>query len=439
MDRHTDRQLAGVYGERTFTDKASGKDISLSAQVLTRRRLAASISSVSPFPDPDRVSRKSLGNDMQSYAVQDDQSVMASVLNTAPVGDQRAPSQRRTQTDYADLKRLIQSSGLLERRYGYYARRGAILGAAIAGIWVGFAFIGDSWVQMAVAAAFGLILTHVAFLSHDADHRQVFRSGPANEWLATCLGGLLMGMSAGWWKIKHTRHHANPNKIGADPDIEPAVIVFYPDRERKRGRIATFLSDRQGWWFFPILTVEGMNLHVQSIVTLFGRAPVKRRAVELAMMSARWGAYVTVLFLVLSPGIASAFLGVQMAVFGMYMGCSFAPNHKGMPIVPRDTKLDFLRRQVLMSRNIAGPGIISFAMGGLNYQIEHHLFPSMPSTNLRSAREIIKPFCHDRGVHYTETSLLHSYAIVVRYLNDVGLRARDPFECPLVAQLRPRG
>lgn len=347
--------------------------------------------------------------------------------------------QPRPQTDFAALKNEIQASGLLDRRYGYYAARGAMLLLAVAGIWVAFAFIGDSWVQMAIAAALGLVLTHVAFLSHDADHRQIFRSGRANEWLATCLGGLLMGMSAGWWRIKHSRHHANPNKIGADPDIEPSVVVFYPDPERQRGRIATFLSAHQGWWFFPILTVEGLNLHVQSLMTLLGREPVKRRAVELAMMAARWAAYITVLFLVLSPGIAGAFLGVQLAAFGVYMGCSFAPNHKGMPIVPRDAKLDFLRRQVLMSRNIAGPGFVSFAMGGLNYQIEHHLFPSMPSSNLRRARDIIKPFCRDRGVRYTETSLLGSYAIVVRYLNKLGLGARDPFECPLVASMRPRG
>lgn len=374
---------------------------------------------------------------METYTIRNHPSPAISIPDAQGSGDRPAP--RRPQTDFADLKNSIQASGLLERRYWSYARRGALLGLAVAGVWVGFAFIGDSWAQLAIAAALGLVLTHVAFLSHDADHRQIFRSGSANEWLATCLGGLLMGMSASWWKLKHTRHHANPNKIGADPDIAPSVIVFYPDPERKRGRIITFLSDRQGWWFFPILTLEGMNLHVQSMATLFGRAPVKRRAVELAMIGARWGAYVTVLFLVLSPGIAGAFLGVQLAVFGVYMGCSFAPNHKGMPIVPRDAKLDFFRRQVLMSRNITGPGIISFAMGGLNYQIEHHLFPSMPSANLRRAREIIKSFCHERGVRYTETTLLNSYRIVVRYLNDVGLGARDPFECPLVAQMRPRG
>lgn len=342
-------------------------------------------------------------------------------------------------TNYAAIKKRVVAEGLLDRRYLYYVIRGSVVAAAIAGVWVGFAFVGNSWVQVAFAAALGLVLTHVAFLSHDAEHRQIFRSGKANDWLAICLGGLVLGMSAGWWKRKHTRHHVNPNKIDADPDIEPSIIRFYPEQPREHGKIMTFLSERQGWWFFPILPLEGLNLHVQSARTLLSRQPMKHRGVELAMMGSRWAAYVTVLFVVLSPGIAATFIGVQLAVFGVYMACSFAPNHKGMPIVPREMTLDFFRRQVLMSRNIVGSKLITFAMGGLNYQIEHHLFPSMPVANLHRARAIVKPFCREQGVPYTETTLLKSYGIVVRYLNDVGLRARDPFECPLVAQLRPRG
>lgn len=360
----------------------------------------------------------------------------------SPVGPQgRQPSagRQRPPNEYAVLMRSIQSRGLLERRYGYYAIKGAALALAAAGVWVAFAFVGNSWIQVAIAAALGLILTHVAFLSHDAAHRQIFRSGPANEWLAICLGGLIMGMSAAWWQRKHTRHHANPNQIGKDPDIEPSALKFYPEPYRQRGRVAAFLVSKQGWWFFPILTLEGLNLHVQSLLTLLGRAPVKRRGVELAMMGTRWAAYLTVLFLVLSPGIAGTFLAVQLVVFGVYMGCTFAPSHKGMPIVPEDAKPDFFRRQVLMSRNISGSEFMTFAMGGLNYQIEHHLFPSMPRPNLRKAREIIKPFCTQCDVPYTESSLLGAYSIVVRYLNRVGLSARDPFECPMVASFRPRG
>jgi fatty acid desaturase len=74
-------------------------------------------------------------------------------------------------------------------------------------------------------------------------------------------------------------------------------------------------------------------------------------------------------------------------------------------------------------------------MGGLNYQIEHHLFPSMARPNLRKARLLVRQHCQTNDVPYTETTLVRSYGIVVRYLNRVGLAARDPFDCPLAGQL----
>jgi fatty acid desaturase len=127
---------------------------------------------------------------------------------------------------------------------------------------------------------------------------------------------------------------------------------------------------------------------------------------------------------------------VQLGLFGVYMGMSFAPNHKGMPLVPAGAKLDFLHRQVLMSRNIRGSRLLDIVMGGLNYQIEHHLFPSMPRPHLRAASSMIARYCRTHDVTYTETGLWQSYGIVVRYINRVGLGERDPFECPLVQQRR---
>ena len=86
---------------------------------------------------------------------------------------------------------------------------------------------------------------------------------------------------------------------------------------------------------------------------------------------------------------------MHQAVFGLYMGCSFAPNHKGMPIVAAHEKLDYLRSQVLTSRNVRGGWFADQLLGGLNYQIEHHLFPSMPRPNLRHARPLVRTFCAD--------------------------------------------
>jgi fatty acid desaturase len=168
---------------------------------------------------------------------------------------------------------------------------------------------------------------------------------------------------------------------------------------------------------------------------LFARQPVKGRTLELILLGIRLGGFVGVVFWLLPLGVAFAFLGVQLAVFGLYMGSSFAPNHVGMPIVPRDAKLDFLNKQVRTSRNVSGGWWATVLMGGLNYQIEHHLFPSMPRPHLARARQLVREHCRVHDVPYTETSLLQAWGIVVSHLNRVGLAARDSLRCPVAGQL----
>jgi fatty acid desaturase len=174
-----------------------------------------------------------------------------------------------------------------------------------------------------------------------------------------------------------------------------------------------------------MLLLEGINLHVASVRALLDHDGPRRHArpVEAVLLTAHAGAYLSALFFVLSPWQALAFLAIQQGLFGVYMGASFAPNHKGMPIFPADDKIDFLRRQVLTSRNVRGGRITDFMLGGLNYQIEHHLFPSMPRPNLRRAQALIRSYCHGQGVSYREDSLLGSYAQTLRHLGEVGSSA----------------
>ncbi|MEO6827336.1 MAG: acyl-CoA desaturase [Microbacteriaceae bacterium] len=337
--------------------------------------------------------------------------------------------------DYSELARKVRSLGLMRRRYGYYWTKliaaPVLLGLGI----VLFILIGDSWWQMVTAAVFAVLFTQIAFLGHDAAHRQIFKSGKWNDWISLIIGDLLVGMSYGWWQHKHTRHHANPNQEGSDPDIELPVIAFTPAQaNRHRTPIVSWLIAHQGAFFFPILLLEGLSLHASSVRRVVTREHLPRRWVEIAFLTVRLGAYLAAVFLVLSPDKAGVFLGIQLALFGFYMGATFAPNHKGMPLVPRTMRLDFLRRQVMMSRNIRGNRILDFAMGGLNYQIEHHLFPSMPRPYLRKVSPLVAAYCRTHDVPYVQTGLLESYAIVLRYINRVGLGERDPFACPLLAQ-----
>ena len=338
---------------------------------------------------------------------------------------------------YSELLEAVRERGLLERRYGYYWTRIGLALAAVGAIWAGVVLLGDSWFQLILAGALGVVLTQFGFLGHDGAHRQIFRSPRWNEWMSRVFAGVFAGMSYGWWRAKHNPHHAAPNQEGRDPDIAPGIVAFTPDAlTRRRSRITSWLGHRQGWFFFPLLTLEGLNLQVSSVQLLLRRGSMPHQRVEAALVLSRLLVYVVALLVLLPVGKAGAFFGVQMALFGLCLGSAFAPNHIGMPVVPKTMKLDFLRRQVLMSRNVRGGVFVDFALGGLNYQVEHHLFPSMPRPNLKHAQPLVRDYCARNGVPYTEEGLFTSYRIVVGYLNNVGLRAQDPFRCPLATTYR---
>ncbi len=325
----------------------------------------------------------------------------------------------------------------MRRRYAYYWTK--LIGALVVlTAWaVAFIWIGDSWWQMINAGVLAIIMAQLGFLGHDAAHRQIFKSGRWNDWASLVIANLLVGISYGWWRSKHNRHHANPNKVDSDPDVALAVIAMTPEQAaRPHRRLTKWLVSHQGWYFFPVLLLEGLSLRSEGFRRVVKRGPVERRWVEFALLTVRLGAFVALVFGVLSPGKAAVFVAVELAVFGFYLGSSFAPNHIGMPLVSPKLKLDFLRRQVLMSRNISGGPFISILMGGLNHQIEHHLFPSMARPALRRAQPLVAAYCAAIGLPYTQMTLWQSYRVIIRYLNSVGLRGKDPFLCPLVAQRR---
>jgi fatty acid desaturase len=360
----------------------------------------------------------------------------AMAAGITPADSSGTSRQLRYVSAYTDLRRQIQAAGLLKRRYGFYWTTLLITVTIFAGIWVAFAFVGNSWLQLVLAALLAITLAQFGFLGHDAAHRQIFASHRWNEWTSRVISGLFTGLSYGWWHNKHNRHHANPNKEGADPDLSPGAFAFTPAAAAARRGLAARLTPRQGYYFFPLLLLEGLSLHVASAQTIIRRRDLRHRWCEALFVIARLGGYVAVLLIFLPPGKAAAFFGVQMGLFGLLLGGSFAPNHIGMPIVSASDKVDFLRRQVLMSRNIHGGLAIDFMLGGLNHQIEHHLFPNMPRPNLRRARAIIRDYCAQHDVRYTETSLLEAYRAVARYLNNVGVTGVDTFRCPITEQYR---
>jgi len=233
------------------------------------------------------------------------------------------------------------------------------------------------------------------------------------------LGNLGIGLSYGWWVDKHSRHHVHPNTEGADPDIAMRVLAFTPAQARASRGLSRVVFRYQAYLFFPMLIGEAFSVHVASVRTLASRDSGTRPA-EAALLGIHFVGYLTAVFLVLSPVKAVVFILVQQGVFGVYLGAAFAPNHKGMPILSPADRSDFLRRQVITSRNVRGGWLTDLALGGLNYQIEHHLFPSMPRPALRRSQPLIMEYCRQHRLPYCQASLVGSYAQALRHLAIVG-------------------
>jgi fatty acid desaturase len=102
--------------------------------------------------------------------------------------------------------------------------------ALLAAGWVAFAALGDSWWQLVTAVYLAGVFTQLAFVGHDAGHRQLFRSRPANNLIGLVHANLLVGISFDWWVAKHDRHHTNPNHQDLDPDISITAWPSPPTR-----------------------------------------------------------------------------------------------------------------------------------------------------------------------------------------------------------------
>ena len=355
---------------------------------------------------------------------------------------------RQTVSQFTEILHRVKLAGLLTKQPKFYVVRLAVISAIASGLWVAGGFLGKlvdqhwAWIfgAFVIVGLLGVMAAQYGFIAHEAAHRQIFRSNKANDWAGLILANLFAGLSYGFWLRKHNKHHQKPNQIGEDPDIAIRVLAFTPEARNQKKGVERWFTNRQGYLFPLLLLFTGFDLLLDSLASLKRKdRKIGTRTLEFALMLVRQAAPYVILTLMFGWAWAIALWFFMMLMFGFFMGAAFAPNHKGMPLVPKDSKIDFFQRQVLTSRNIRGSWLTDNLMGGLNYQVEHHLFPSMARPNLAKAHKIVVQYCKENAIPLVEMNLLSSYMVVMRYLNDVGLSNNsDPFVCPMVATLRPR-
>jgi fatty acid desaturase len=314
--------------------------------------------------------------------------------------------------DHRELRRRVQEAGLLEPQSRSFGVNLLITGGLIA---AGIAFLvafHALWGVLIGALFFGVVSVQIAFLVHDAGHRQGFVRRWQNALVGLIGGDLLLGASYGWWVGKHNAHHAHPNHADMDPDIELPMIAFTAEQAMEKRGVQRLVAKHQVWFALPLLSLVAYGQRLSSALYVL-RERSRYRRWEAAALIANAVLYVGVPLYLLGPWSALLFIAVHQACMGIYLGLVFAPNHKGMTMIDDETPLDPLRAQVLTARNVHGHPVTDWLYGGLNYQIEHHLFPSMSRSRLRLAQRIVAAFCRERGIAYHETSVMRSYVEIL--------------------------
>ena len=327
------------------------------------------------------------------------------------------------QRDYAVLKRRIQDAGLLEKRPEYYFLSITTNLVLFAGCLIVLFSVRAIWAQALAAAALGIVSGQLGYQLHDSGHKQMFKSAGKNALVGLVTADLMLGMSYGWWVHKHNLHHGNPNDVDLDPDIKVGAIAYTLDHALARRRFGRLVAMYQAYLFFPLTTLLAWSMHVTGLTYLI-KGPSRYRGLEFVLLAVHAVVYLGAMLYFLGPWSALMVVLIHKAVGGAYLASVFAPNHKGMPQTDSNTKMDFVRTQVLTARNIYSHPLTDLWYGSLNLQIEHHLFPNMPRANLRLAQPIVKQFCAEHGIEYYETSFLQSYRELLGFLNEIGAPLR---------------
>lgn len=306
---------------------------------------------------------------------------------------------------YRAMRADVRARGLYERTYGYYALYGFLV---LCGTGLSLYFItvtNNIFLQLLNSLFLTFMLVQAGMLGHDFSHGQVFETRETNRFFAMFMWGLFAGASETVWYDQHNAHHEHVNQQDMDPDIN--IPFLFADGQRLGDfSFAASLYPYQHILFFATLPFWYLSKLCTTWLKVFKDFSF-RRSIEVTLAGIHFGVLFYLLFAYQHWWVALLFLAVHVFFAGLYLSSAFAPNHKGEEIHPANEETTWMH-QITSTRNIYPSLFIFHFFGGLNFQIEHHLFPNMPRPNYWKAHEIVKKFCQEHGIPYHETTWLGS-------------------------------
>jgi len=318
---------------------------------------------------------------------------------------------------FDELKAEVRAAGLLDR----VPVRGTIEMCTTVLAMIVFYIVVANWdtsgLHILGAVALGLFMTIVftraVFISHDILHTQYFKKKSLSFKLSYPFAAFILSNSSSWWDFKHNvNHHTWCNVPEKDEDILAMDGAF---TTKQRGNSAFLRSIKYlvfwGAMFFmyPAFIIQSYNFAIK-----------KGNYGELALMLLHWPIVwgPVFYFLPLSEAI-TVFLTLYFVLSG-WLAFGFITNHLGCEVFEKDESesLTWMELQMRTSRSLIGGKFIHWFYGGLNTQIEHHLFPKAPRFNLLKVQKMTRDFAKKHNIKYFETTPIQAYVQINNTLKE---------------------
>ncbi|KAI4371567.1 hypothetical protein MLD38_019786 [Melastoma candidum] len=339
--------------------------------------------------------------------------------------------------DYRRLASEFSRLGLFDQKGHGVMFSFTILAALLAVCVYGVLKVESAWVHLACAVLLGLIWVQVTYVGHDAGHYEVMSSKGFNKLAQLVAGNCTTGISIAWWKWTHNAHHLACNSLDHDPDLQhiPVFAVssrlfesltsnFY-GRKMNFDWLARLLVSCQHWTFYPVMCFGRINLFLQTFLLLFSKRPVPDRALNILGILVFWTWYPLLVSCLPSWPERIMFVGVSIAVTSI-QHVQFCLNHFSANVyigAPKGN--DWFQNQTNGTIDISCPRWMDWFHGGLQFQLEHHLFPRLPRCQLRKIAPLARDLCKKHNLQYRNPTFWEANMWTLRTLRTAALQARD--------------
>jgi len=310
---------------------------------------------------------------------------------------------------FNELKAQVRKVGLLER----VPIRGSVEMIAVFASLALVYTTATAWNPILLGIFMALIFTRAVFISHDILHTQYFKNKSLSMKLSYPFSAVILSNSSSWWDFKHNiNHHTYCNIVTKDEDIMALDGAFTPHNKGnssflKRYKHIIFWGAL--FFMYPAFIVQSYNFVIKR--KLYG---------ELALMLSHWVLIWGSLFYILPFATALTVFITLYFVLSVWTAFGFITNHLGCEVfdLEEGKELSWMELQMRTSRSLKGGAFIHWFYGGLNTQIEHHLFPKAPRFNLLKIQKMTKEFAQKNGMDYFETTPIEAYVQINRAIKE---------------------